>query len=377
MREGEAGSATKGGDGAAPPPVHGVKRPAPVAPRAVQGAAAPHSINLLDLPTEMLLTILERLLALDPITLLGSIPMVCRRMRAVCAGVRGEFDMRGEWGWLDRRGLDDARAWGVVEEALASASLHFPRTRGLWTFSKWPLHHACKAGLVAAARRLLDEQSKHGLETVEIFDPRLNAWVLAKRADLDRADDVDVTPLYVACREGHVSIVQLLVDNGADVDHANLVGESPLFMACKGGHLDVAQVLVDEEAVVDQLSSFGTPLYAACWNGHLEVVRLLVENWADVDKATDYGETPLSFACEEGHLEVARLLVDKGADINKVNNRGATPLLAACRYNRPAVVQLLVEKGADVNKADNGGMTPLAATRSGDLSALLRSAGAR
>ena len=53
-------------------------------------------MNLLELPTEMLLAVLEWLVKLDPIVLLGSVPGVCRRMRALCAGVRGEFNLWSE-----------------------------------------------------------------------------------------------------------------------------------------------------------------------------------------------------------------------------------------------------------------------------------------
>ena len=119
--------------------------------------APPHSINLLELPTEMLLAVLEWLVTLDPIVLLGSVPGVCRRMRAVCDGVRGEFDLWGEWGRLDKRNEYGHGEWGGLAGALMSASLNLPRTRGLWTFSKLPLHDACEAGLVAAAGRLVEE----------------------------------------------------------------------------------------------------------------------------------------------------------------------------------------------------------------------------
>ena len=100
----------------------------------------PHSINLLELPTEMLLAVLEWLLRVDPVVLLGAVPGVCRRIRALCEGVRGEFDLRGEWERLDGRNSRGAKG------ALAAAARLFPRTRGLWTFSKLPLHGACRAG---------------------------------------------------------------------------------------------------------------------------------------------------------------------------------------------------------------------------------------
>ena len=144
--EGGAGES----DGCGPAPVRRSKRlaarAAPAVPEPVPPSVPPHCINLLELPTEMLLAVLEWLVKLDPFVLLGSVPGVCRRMRAVCDGVRGEFDLRGEWGRLDSRDERGLREWAGLQGALMSASIHLPRTRGLWTFSKWPLHDACRSG---------------------------------------------------------------------------------------------------------------------------------------------------------------------------------------------------------------------------------------
>ena len=92
--EGAEGAGAAGGSAAAP--VRRSKRLAARPPAVVrEPAPPPNSINLLDLPTEMLLAVLEWLVKLDPIVLLGAVPGVCRRMRALCPGVRGEFDLRG------------------------------------------------------------------------------------------------------------------------------------------------------------------------------------------------------------------------------------------------------------------------------------------
>ena len=216
-------------------------------------SAPPHSISLLELPTEMLLAVLEWLVKLDPITLLGSVPGLCRRMRAVCAGVRGEFNLRGQWGRLDGRNSRGAKG------ALAAASLHFPRTRGLWTFSEFALYNACQAGLVVAAGRLLEEDGGRVKEEGRWGD----------------------TPLFVACSRGHLEVVRLLVEKGADMDKA--------------------------------AGFCGTPLIMACQEGHLEIVRLLVEKGADMDKARDDGATPLGIARDKGHAEVVAFLEQAGA----------------------------------------------------------------
>ena len=61
------------------------------------------NVELLRLPPEVVLLILERLLRIDPIALLGAVPGVCTQLRALCPMVRGAFDLRAEWARLDYR----------------------------------------------------------------------------------------------------------------------------------------------------------------------------------------------------------------------------------------------------------------------------------
>ena len=257
--EGGAGES----DGCGPAPVRRSKRlaarTAPAVPEPVPPSVPPRCINLLELPTEMLLAVLEWLPKMDPLVLLGAVPGVCRRIRALCAGVRGEFDLRGEWARLDGRNKDGAGQRAGLKGALASATLHFPRTRGLWTFSEWPLHDACGAGLAVTARRLVEEDGGR----------------------VDEGDRWGCTPLFIACQYGHLEVARLLVEKGADMDKANDAGATPLFLACR--------------------------------KGHLEVVQLLVERGADTDKATNSGATPLTVARNYGHDDIVALLEQAGA----------------------------------------------------------------
>ena len=190
--KGPEGTGAAGGSAAAP--VRRSKRLAARSPAVVREPAPPHSINLLDLPTEVLLLILEQLLALDPITLLGAVPGVCKRMRAVCDGVRGEFDLRGEWARL---------------------------RMGNWSGAK---------GALMSAGRLVEEDGS--------------------RVD-EAGGDRGATPLYMACLFGHLEIAQLLVEKGVDVDKAMNDGTTPLYFACMFGHLEVVRLLVGKGADMD------------------------------------------------------------------------------------------------------------------------------
>ena len=73
------------------------------------------------LPNEILLIILERLLREDPVTLLGSMPGVCRRLRLLCSGVRGDVQLAGVAGWRRTH----------AEGALATIARLFHGTTGL------------------------------------------------------------------------------------------------------------------------------------------------------------------------------------------------------------------------------------------------------
>ena len=334
-------------------------------------------LSLLDLPTEILNLILRQV---DPDTLL-SVRMVDRRMRDVAAGVKMHVDLSDRWRDEDTRVLDaeNKKPWDGTK-ALRAVSLYFPRFTGLWTFSRFPLHDACEAGLTHAVTQLLNEDKK-------TTAPRIN--------DVNEEGN---TALCVACGyqtpdipdlgAARYKIVERLIEKGADVNEAgldermNAVSSAPLWNACRYGYIMIAQLLVENDAGIDAAyaRTGATPLFVACTWGHLEVVRLLVEKGANLNKARDTGATPLSIACEKGHLEVVQVLVGATADMNKADNDGETPLFIACWRGHLEIVRLLAEKGADLDKATNHGDTPLSAARERghfEIVALLKGAGAR
>lgn len=138
-----------------------------------------------------------------------------------------------------------------------------------------------------------------------------------------------------AAREGHLSVVQCLLQNGSAINsQTEETHETALTLAACGGFLDVVDVLLKSGADVEIGAS--TPLMEAAQEGHLTVVkygfifygyirkeqrliniaefRYLLDRGADIRRQTQTGDTALSYACENGHLPVAELLVDFGAD---------------------------------------------------------------
>ena len=64
-------------------------------------------------------------------------------------------------------------------------------------------------------------------------------------ADVGKASDFGLTPVYIAAKEGYEAVVRLLIEAGADVNKAHNDGRTPLYQAAEEGHDAVARVLVE------------------------------------------------------------------------------------------------------------------------------------
>lgn len=172
---------------------------------------------------------------------------------------------------------------------------------------------------------------------------RLTYNLRAKLERFSRADRKEIAcrvkdgcaPLFIACKRGHVEIVEYLITNcDADIEQRGLY-EVP-----------------DDRSVHNV-----TPLWCAAVSGKLPVIRCLVHYGANVNAVSDSGSTPVRSACFMTHLDIVSYLVECGADILKANYNGGT-----CLINSVQSVQLclyLLQHGAKVNARDIQNKTAL------------------
>jgi len=168
------------------------------------------------------------------------------------------------------------------------------------------------------------------------------------QAGIKDLDQDGLTPLMRAAVDGSGRrSLRCLIAAGADVDEADSIRRTSIYLAAEQGHVDVIQVLAELKADPNLGNREGwTPLHVAALNGHAEVVPSLVAVKADVNRANVHGTTPLHKAAQKGHVEVVRVLADLGADIAGADKAGATALSLAQAAGHELVIQVLESLGA-------------------------------
>ena len=208
-------------------------------------------------------------------------------------------------------------------------------------------------------------------------------------ASVNCTDKCGNTPLIMATKANHTSIVRFLCSNGAEVDKCKtneLIfcsktfmpdGLPPLFYAAKNAQVDAIEVLVEHGANPHQ--QFRDTTRNVDWTA----VRLCAESEKDARPAIEKGlkaalakdrlsdaqfqaqlkpivEPMLIDAAKAGVESTVQRLVREGASVNCKDRCGNTPLIMATKENHTSIVRFLCSReGASVNCTDKYGNTPL------------------
>ncbi|XP_050390669.2 ankyrin-3 isoform X1 [Patella vulgata] len=204
------------------------------------------------------------------------------------------------------------------------------------------------------ANSLLIISSQLGYDNIATLLIQHNANTNFQNSDGD-------TALNICACEGNTAITSLLLSVECDINICNYRMESPLYSACRNGHIDIVKVLVAEtECDINWGSnSHYTPLMISCELCCLEAVKVLLSSNCLINKQDRSGQTALYIASVNGYIDIIKELIKAKADTNISTVKGNTPLLGAIRNNHVEVVKLLIEAGCDIDKADRLKQTPL------------------
>lgn len=159
--------------------------------------------------------------------------------------------------------------------------------------------------------------------------------------------------MCLAARLGNAKMIQLLIEEGAKVNDGLLGSGNALYSASLRGHKEVVAMLLAEGAPVQTWSGwFGNPLQAGVVSGNYQVVQLLLDNGARVTQYGGHYDTALQAACAENNEEIVKLLLQRGPNTLEFKNQMSKPLCAASDSGNHTIVELLLKAGAAVNSQE-------------------------
>ncbi len=163
-----------------------------------------------------------------------------------------------------------------------------------------PLTVACVNGHKATCRMLVEEAGASlsacngrswppllcavksgGWELIEYLLSHQSAYDNSASGDLlvNQTDKHGRNALILAASEGHLAIIDILIERGATLHNQDKDGLSALSWACLKGHYNAALTLIDHGLDVNHVDhSLRTPLDLATFCGDLRLVRFTKHN---------------------------------------------------------------------------------------------------
>lgn len=190
-------------------------------------------------------------------------------------------------------------------------------------------------------------------------------FLLSSGIEVDATDRWGMTAATLACKEGSLRVVQLLLEHMGPQGLEDESGKMAVHQAAEGGRAEIMAFLLGrgEAAGTRGDECHMTPLMLASLHGHEEVVQMLHHHLGGqgLEDVNDDGMTALHLAAHIGHHEVVAFLCSVGAQANTRDVRGRTPLMEACELAHGPVFLHLIdhlgERGLD--ERDREGMTAL------------------
>jgi len=239
------------------------------------------------------------------------------------------------------------------------------------------LYLAIENNHVTAVNLLLDRGASIGAAefglAVEKNRAPIVRLLLERGAVVETADSND-NPLFNAAVRGETSLVNLLLKYRQG---PNWPAPSMLYMTAVNGHVDVLQLLLENGAMdartVSQSASpyfrnparqprVATALHECVRHGFDGDIIKRLANPDNINTVDPNGETALHIAASRRFTNLVEVLLDKFADISIGDFTGKTPLhCVVCHSDNAAaqIAKMLLNKSVKVDEKDHHGNTPL------------------
>jgi ankyrin repeat protein len=87
----------------------------------------------------------------------------------------------------------------------------------------------------------------------------------------------------LACQEGHLSVINLLIDRGADVEASNINGFRPLHIAAYKGHLEIVKALITRHVDMNAVANNGQTAFGCARRKRHKSIISYLHNLGAID----------------------------------------------------------------------------------------------
>jgi len=199
-----------------------------------------------------------------------------------------------------------------------------------------------------------------------------NQWLLTyifKNLQSTKIYNQDMNLLHIICKRDRLDVLQTLFEFETNfsiqikLDVENKCGWTPLYFACKHGHLDVVKFLLEHNPeLITHKSKKGNPLILACQSNNLELVKYLTTfKEVDINHIDEEGICAVYMACYIGNEKIVKYLIEeKKAKTDFVTPMNEGNLLhAACTFEFENLINYFLELGFKLTDLDSDENTPL------------------
>ena len=125
----------------------------------------------------------------------------------------------------------------------------------------------------------------------------------------DNNDDkyyvLEYTSFYCAIVGDYQGLANHIIENKSILYSRDKHGRPLLYIAARNGHYKVCEILLEYGADVNFPTDKGsTPLHAASYHGHEDIINLLISYGADINKKNEFGLTPSDNAATNRYKEL-------------------------------------------------------------------------